>query len=146
MYFVWEVFSRKQKPLTLEHFFFSPQFSPNSVSWVLSSSKWWSDSLPLALLSTFRQPLIASTAPSLLDPSSKWFSSTVVSAKVHSAYLACELCASFASSKWQSECSTYLCTRGKSLLESWGTTFLPDWQPPLIFVWFTSKLREQYPH
>ena len=29
--------------------------------------------------------------------------------------------------------------RGKSLLESWGTTFLPDWQPPLIFVWFTSK-------
>ena len=26
---------------------------------------------------------------------------------------------------------------GKSLLESGGTTFLPDWQPPLIFVWFT---------
>ena len=25
-------------------------------------------------------------------------------------------------------------TTGKSLLESWGTTFLPDWQPPLIFV------------
>ena len=24
--------------------------------------------------------------------------------------------------------------RGKSLLEPWGTTFLPDWQPPLIFV------------
>ena len=30
--------------------------------------------------------------------------------------------------------------RGKS----WGTTFLPDWQPPLIFVWFTSKSREHY--
>ena len=29
--------------------------------------------------------------------------------------------------------------RDKSLLESWGTTFHPDWQPPLIFVWFTSK-------
>ena len=29
--------------------------------------------------------------------------------------------------------------RGKSLLESWRTTFLSDWQPPLIFVWFTSK-------
>ena len=26
-------------------------------------------------------------------------------------------------------------TRGKSLLESWGTTFLPEWQPHLIFVW-----------
>ena len=25
-------------------------------------------------------------------------------------------------------------TRGKSLLELWRTTFLPDWQPPLIFV------------
>ena len=32
--------------------------------------------------------------------------------------------------------------RGKSLLESWGTTFLPKWQPPLIFVWFTSKSHE----
>ena len=30
-------------------------------------------------------------------------------------------------------------TNDKSLLESWVTTFLPDWQPPLIFVWFTSK-------
>ena len=30
-----------------------------------------------------------------------------------------------------------LLNRGKSLLESWGTTFLSDWQPPLIFVWFT---------
>ena len=30
-------------------------------------------------------------------------------------------------------------TRGKSLLESWGSTFLPVRQPPLIFVWFTSK-------
>ena len=28
-----------------------------------------------------------------------------------------------------------LCTRGKSLLESWDTNFLPDWQPPLIFVY-----------
>ena len=27
----------------------------------------------------------------------------------------------------------------KSLIESWGTTFLSDWQPSLIFVWFTSK-------
>ena len=25
-------------------------------------------------------------------------------------------------------------TRGKSLLESWDTTFLPDWQIPLMFV------------
>ena len=25
------------------------------------------------------------------------------------------------------------------LLELWGTIFLPDWQPSLIFVWFTSK-------
>ena len=32
--------------------------------------------------------------------------------------------------------------RGKSLLESWVTTFLPDWQLPLIFVWFTSKSHE----
>ena len=29
---------------------------------------------------------------------------------------------------------------GKSLLESWVTTFVPDWQPPLIFVQFISKL------
>ena len=29
--------------------------------------------------------------------------------------------------------------RGKSLLESWGTTFLPDLQPPLIFLQFISK-------
>ena len=29
--------------------------------------------------------------------------------------------------------------RGKSLLELWGTTFLPDWQPPLIFVRFISN-------
>ena len=36
----------------------------------------------------------------------------------------------------------YFMTRGKSLLESWVTTFLPDWQPPLIFVWITSKLNE----
>ena len=36
----------------------------------------------------------------------------------------------------------YVLARGKSLLESWGTTFLPDWQPPLIFVWFTSKSHE----
>ena len=34
-------------------------------------------------------------------------------------------------------------TRGKSLLEPWGNTFLPDWQPPLMFVWFTSKSDEQ---
>ena len=33
----------------------------------------------------------------------------------------------------------YLSSRGKSLLESWCTTFLPDWQPPLIFVWFISN-------
>ena len=30
-------------------------------------------------------------------------------------------------------------TRGKSLLESWGTTFLPDWQTPLIFAWIFSN-------
>ena len=35
--------------------------------------------------------------------------------------------------------ATLLYTRGKSLLESWVTTFLPDWQPPLIFVWFFSN-------
>ena len=29
--------------------------------------------------------------------------------------------------------------RGKSLLELWVTTFLPDWQPPLIFVLFISN-------
>ena len=32
-----------------------------------------------------------------------------------------------------------IATRGKSLLESRGTTFLPYWQLPLIFVWLTSK-------
>ena len=32
-------------------------------------------------------------------------------------------------------------TRGKSLLELWvSTTFLPDWQPPLIFIQFISNL------
>ena len=31
---------------------------------------------------------------------------------------------------------------GKLLLESWGTTSLPDWQPPFIFVWFTSRSHE----
>ena len=36
--------------------------------------------------------------------------------------------------------------RCKSLLESWGTTFFPDWQPALIFVWFTSKSHEHYPY
>ena len=36
--------------------------------------------------------------------------------------------------------------RGKSLLESWVTTFLPDWQPPLIFIRFTSKSHEHYWH
>ena len=36
--------------------------------------------------------------------------------------------------------------RGKSFLELWVTTFLPDWQPPLIFVWFTSKSHDLYPH
>ena len=30
-------------------------------------------------------------------------------------------------------------TGGKSLLESWCTTLLLDWQPPLIFVWFISN-------
>ena len=29
--------------------------------------------------------------------------------------------------------------RGKSLLELWDTAFLPDWQPPLIFVQFISN-------
>ena len=33
----------------------------------------------------------------------------------------------------------YTTTRGKSLLESWVTTFLPDWQPHLIFVRFISN-------
>ena len=26
----------------------------------------------------------------------------------------------------------------------WGTTLHPDWQRPLIFVWFTSKSHEHY--
>ena len=33
-------------------------------------------------------------------------------------------------------------TRSKSLLKSWGTTFLPNRYPPLIFAWFTSKSHE----
>ena len=33
-------------------------------------------------------------------------------------------------------------TRGKSLLELWGTTFLPDRQPLLIFLWLNSKSLE----
>ena len=33
----------------------------------------------------------------------------------------------------------YLFTRGKSLLELWVTTFLPDRLLPLIFVWFISN-------
>ena len=32
------------------------------------------------------------------------------------------------------KCSFQTVFRGKSLLESWGTTFLPDLQTPLIFV------------
>ena len=40
----------------------------------------------------------------------------------------------------------YFKASGKSLLESWVTTFLPNWQPSLIFVWFTSKSHEHYPH
>ena len=32
--------------------------------------------------------------------------------------------------------------RGKSLLELGDTTFLSDWQPPLIFISFTSKSHE----
>ena len=31
-------------------------------------------------------------------------------------------------------------TRGKSLLESWGTTFLHDWQSPLIFFLIYVKI------
>ena len=30
--------------------------------------------------------------------------------------------------------------RGNSFLESWSTTFHPDWQPPLIFVFFYFKI------
>ena len=44
-------------------------------------------------------------------------------------------------SNWKKEFFFGSC-RGKSLLESWGTTFLFDWQPPFIFVWFTSKSHE----
>ena len=33
-----------------------------------------------------------------------------------------------------------LCSRGKSLLELLATLFLPDWQPPLIFVQIYLKL------
>ena len=42
--------------------------------------------------------------------------------------------------------SNIVTSRGKSLLEFWGTTFLPNWQPTLIFVWFTSKSHAHYPH
>ena len=50
--------------------------------------------------------------------------------------------------KWVGSRDKILCepTRGKSLLESWGTTFLPDWQSTLIFVIFTSKSHQHYPH
>ena len=34
---------------------------------------------------------------------------------------------------------SYPKSRGKSLIESWGTTFLPNWQLPLIFFWFAQK-------
>ena len=37
-------------------------------------------------------------------------------------------------SKAASEVQGVDSVRGKSLLELWVTTFLPDWQPPLIFV------------
>ena len=32
-----------------------------------------------------------------------------------------------------------ICQSGRKVMtqDSWGTTFLPNWQPPLIFVWFT---------
>ena len=40
------------------------------------------------------------------------------------------------------KCWLFAGTRGKPLLESWGTTFLSDWQPHLIFVWFTWKWHE----
>ena len=36
----------------------------------------------------------------------------------------------------------FIIPRGKSFLESWVTTLLPDWQPPCIFVWFISKSHE----
>ena len=36
--------------------------------------------------------------------------------------------------------------RGKSLLESWGTTFLPNLRPPLIFVLFISKSHQHQPY
>ena len=35
--------------------------------------------------------------------------------------------------------ASVLILRGKSLLELWVTTFLPDWQQPLIFVRFISN-------
>ena len=37
------------------------------------------------------------------------------------------------------DCWNFNATRGQSLLESWGTTSLHDWQPPLIYVRFISK-------
>ena len=33
----------------------------------------------------------------------------------------------------------FIFCRGKSLLELWVTTLLPDWQPPLIFDWLISN-------
>ena len=41
--------------------------------------------------------------------------------------------------KDQSEFECLRTARGKSLLELWVTTFLPDLQPPLIFVRFISN-------
>ena len=35
--------------------------------------------------------------------------------------------------------SAFQLVRGKSLLELWVTTFVPDWQPPLIYVRFISN-------
>ena len=40
----------------------------------------------------------------------------------------------------------WIIDKGKLLLESWVTTFVPDWHSPLIFVQFTSKLLEYWPH
>ena len=36
-------------------------------------------------------------------------------------------------------CKNITSTRGKSLLESWVTTFVSDWQLPLILDWFMSN-------
>ena len=47
---------------------------------------------------------------------------------------------SYLVSRYLVQCTRNICIiRGKSFLESWVTTFLPEWQLPLIFIRFISN-------